>query len=820
MNHTLYCPPQRALSFYHSCTQVGASLHFVSLRSPWAVLFHLHSRLFESDFSICPRLIHALFPRHILLCLLSIVLLQPFKDPTVAGQERRIRKPKQQTLSKPPVDYSYFSHATKKHQQACNTCHKIPTKNWEKVRAFPDVADYPGHEACVSCHRQQFFKGASPPICTVCHTKISPRYDERLSFPDAKVLRQFTIEFPHDKHQDVIASLRSSFEPEKRVGFVRAFFASQSADDKPRTYNNCTICHAGRAKAALAPPTGWIDGYVPDALTFKSVPASHASCFNCHWKSQQPVNDNCAGCHKLVAGYASDNWPKRISTKFKHEGGGEHKNHVAECTTCHINITKSASLRGLKPDVAINACSECHNKPPTHVEIGNELEQLDKNREFVCSYCHTSDVGKLEPPGSHYLIAGREPLKHRAQRQILPTTDERKTLKSTAPEARKRVARGERPGVPSGAERGPRPSSGVPTRAARVGCRISGGVPYPLGWKREARSPWSQKENVTAPREGREEKWPIDDTSRPRLSPFQGSVEHNHLSRGRALRAHPWLPSPTRYRGLDSSLPLTVESNPTSLFVIVQGPELDYSKFIHKSQRHSSLACTACHERSNDNSATPRFPGHKFCTNCHLAQFVTPAVPMCLVCHTNVKSDNPPLKSFPSEFKDSFNVNFDHAQHVSGSARPQNGCVACHGKPLARGAALAIPAGLSAHTQCYVCHTPAAKAAAGREIASCGVCHDQKSYTRTSANSRSFRFAFSHAKHGAGQQLACADCHTLTAGLPQSRQVSSPSAAEHFPTARGIGCLTCHNGKRSFGGDLAFKDCKRCHTGPSFRLPM
>src|SRR5207253_7210947 len=68
---------------------------------------------------------------------------------------------------------------------------------------------------------------------------------------------------------------------------------------------------------------------------------------------------------------------------------------------------------------------------------------------------------------------------------------------------------------------------------------------------------------------------------------------------------------------------------------MVQGPELDYSKFIHKSQRHSSLACTACHERSDDNSATPRFPGHKFCTNCHLTQFVTPAVPLCLVCHTN-----------------------------------------------------------------------------------------------------------------------------------------------------------------------------------------
>jgi len=48
-----------------------------------------------------------------------------------------------------------------------------------------------------------------------------------------------------------------------------------------------------------------------------------------------------------------------------------------------------------------------------------------------------------------------------------------------------------------------------------------------------------------------------------------------------------------------------------------QGPQLDYSAFIHGSQRHASLACTSCHERGADNSATPKFPGHKACTNCH-----------------------------------------------------------------------------------------------------------------------------------------------------------------------------------------------------------
>lgn len=248
-----------------------------------------------------------------------------------------------------------------------------------------------------------------------------------------------------------------------------------------------------------------------------------------------------------------------------------------------------------------------------------------------------------------------------------------------------------------------------------------------------------------------------------------------------------------------------------------QGPEIDYSKFVHTSQRHASLACTACHTRA-DNSATPKFPGHAACTKCHLAQFVTPNVPMCVICHSDVKSAAAPLKAFPPSFNESFNVKFDHAQHMTGAARPANGCQACHGRATARGAALVIPVGLNAHNGCYSCHTPASKSASGRDLASCGVCHDEKPYRRTPTNARSFRYSFSHAQHGRRERLDCADCHRLTAGAPQSRQVSSPAPAEHFP-AGGMNCATCHNGKRTFGGDLAFEDCARCHRGGTFRMP-
>lgn len=347
-------------------------------------------------------------------------------DNTAQAQKRGVRRPAARTTaSAAKIDYSRFSHTTSKHQGACNTCHKVPTDNWKKVRDYPDVADYPGHDACVSCHRPQFFRGAKPPICSVCHSKVSPRDEARFAFRNPAAPRQFLIEFPHDKHQDVIAQLRKSEHLvtttttvaraapawESRVGLrawahARSFATPQTQTNSLR-FNNCEICHGPRTTAPKAPATGWLDAFVPDAATFRTAPTGHAACFNCHWKSQPPTNDNCAGCHKPAAApYFAVAVPERLSLKFRHA----REQHVQECTTCHINITRAATLRGLQPDVPITACSECHQREGLRQDVGKELETIDKNRDFVCSYCHTSNVGRRDPPPGHYLISGRDPI--------------------------------------------------------------------------------------------------------------------------------------------------------------------------------------------------------------------------------------------------------------------------------------------------------------------------------------------------------------------------------------------------------------------------
>jgi len=240
----------------------------------------------------------------------------------------------------------------------------------------------------------------------------------------------------------------------------------------------------------------------------------------------------------------------------------------------------------------------------------------------------------------------------------------------------------------------------------------------------------------------------------------------------------------------------------------IQFPEgLDYAKFLHSSQNHSRLPCLLCHRRDS-NAAVPKRPGgsgHLPCAGCHAQQFASTESPICTICHTDVKSGA--LKPFPR--LKSFRMKFDHARHVGmGSVS----CNTCH-RAARGGVALSIPSGFNAHNTCYRCHTPRAQSG-GRDISSCGTCHQLGGYVRTPESAPAFRVSFSHGKH---QTVSCNECHQIRAGLPQRRQVTTPEPLNHHATGRGQSCMTCHDGKRAFGGD-DFSACKRCHTGKAWRF--
>jgi c(7)-type cytochrome triheme protein len=238
--------------------------------------------------------------------------------------------------------------------------------------------------------------------------------------------------------------------------------------------------------------------------------------------------------------------------------------------------------------------------------------------------------------------------------------------------------------------------------------------------------------------------------------------------------------------------------------------ERDYSKFKHDDPNHARLPCLLCHRRET-NSPLPTLPGsngHLPCAGCHTRQFASSSGPMCTICHTEVQAGK--LKAFPRLI--SFNMRFDHARHT----RMGNlGCANCH-RPSRGGVALSIPAGFSAHTTCFGCHTPMAKSGE-KDISSCGVCHQPGRQQRMPTTAVAFRVGFSHAKHDRSEGLNCNECHRVRAGVARQLQVSAPQPLNHHASPGALSCMSCHNGKRAFGGD-DFSVCKRCHTGNAWHF--
>lgn len=372
--------------------------------------------------------------------------LQGRRPQTQGGRRRRPPQPGQ-TGRTGARNYSRFRHESHRPPVAkldCNDCHAIPSAAApDRVTAAtkPAADGYPYHDSCVRCHRQQFFTGAAPSICAVCHTRSSPRLTARdmRPFPrqsDQTIAREFPGYFPHSLHQGVLAR-RGGDERNGDWAFVRASFAprQQAAD-------NCAACHLTDERAPAAIKVGGTEAtFRPEARTFKTVPVGHASCFNCHWQAQKPLKDDCAGCHLSRAEYAkrkragsaeaplpgvmtasaaqwfkawADEWPKRLSVKFRHQT----TNHDVGCTTCHINITQMETLNIPKADVPIATCAPCHISASPVLrregaggvtifsEMSDEAKDAD-NKANTCVGCHTSLIGRERPPCSHYLILGQ-----------------------------------------------------------------------------------------------------------------------------------------------------------------------------------------------------------------------------------------------------------------------------------------------------------------------------------------------------------------------------------------------------------------------------
>lgn len=356
------------------------------------------------------------------------------------------RKPVKRSTTKPPlVDYSKFSHRTLKHVQACDACHKFPSSNWKEVRvrdaAFPDVTEYPQHASCISCHSQQFFRGLKPVICSVCHVSVTPRNSPRFPYPSLGALffasekgrdfvSDFNINFPHDKHIEIVARLNQ--KPSRHVRFISASFRQETA---PQPEASCVVCHqtfnpqGDAAEEYVTPaPKDLPDGaFWLKKGAFKTVPMTHETCFTCHSQDSglPPAPTDCNTCHKLPTAEQlaqvhsdfdpsiaatmgiSDNltlikWRKREAGAFRHEWFSHAE---LTCAACHKTATIN-TLDEKTKKVPIKSCGGggegCHITATTDEGgiLNYVIEQRKANPAFQCKKCHMI-FGKQPVPQSH-----------------------------------------------------------------------------------------------------------------------------------------------------------------------------------------------------------------------------------------------------------------------------------------------------------------------------------------------------------------------------------------------------------------------------------
>jgi hypothetical protein len=360
---------------------------------------------------------------------------------TVAAQTRRRPPSRQKQPPKPRVDYAKFSHRTHVQEQKlnCDSCHKFPSKNWKEVRkgddAFADVTDFPEHQACLDCHRTQFFarERPAPAICSNCHVAVTPRNTARHPFPSLGqpflatrpyFVSEFKVLFPHDKHVDVVGSLRPGPRDNRGFAFAHASFSAQDAQSK-----SCVVCHEtyqpqGKSndEFVTSPPKGLAeDAFWLKKGVFKTKPVSHSACSSCHNEDAgiPPSPKDCATCHKFPTTAAEPprdfdqklaatmrvtdwlmlrQWSRRSAGRYRHEF--EVHNELG-CVSCHNPAVMNTLDE--KTFVSVKSCGGsggCHIETITDGILNYEIEERKKNAAFQCVKCHIM-LGKNPIPANH-----------------------------------------------------------------------------------------------------------------------------------------------------------------------------------------------------------------------------------------------------------------------------------------------------------------------------------------------------------------------------------------------------------------------------------
>jgi hypothetical protein len=390
-----------------------------------------------------------LFATTLLLCV-YLLLWPPAATRGFAGEpQKRPRSPKNQPARKPAQPaYAKFNHKVGEHQaQNCAACHTFPTANWKEVHkgkeAFEDVTDYPSHASCLNCHRQQFFKGAQPVICSICHTNPGPRNSARHGFANPSeifdqsakgqtTVSQFEVFFPHEKHEGMFGQLR---QPQAILRHARFVAGPLPEPGQANPAGACATCHqfykaqgdSNDEFVTPAPKDLKEEAFWLKKGAFMSSPSSHANCFSCHSQGGgiKPEPSDCALCHqptpsdrlteeqsdfdlRLATTMAIkdktmlDKWRRRQAGRFRHEWFSHAELKCAECHTVSQLDTASGKGAVVKVLSCGGAGSGCHITATSDEggALNFEIDQRNAKATFQCTKCHINE-GRKPIPESH-----------------------------------------------------------------------------------------------------------------------------------------------------------------------------------------------------------------------------------------------------------------------------------------------------------------------------------------------------------------------------------------------------------------------------------
>jgi c(7)-type cytochrome triheme protein len=229
------------------------------------------------------------------------------------------------SFSKPPTDYSKFSHSSPSEHAAltgrgaCSSCHR-PNSSVEP--------SFPKHRDCTGCHLVQFTtasSGGTNPICTICHNtdNLTSSNPALKKFP---ALRSFNAQFDHAQHVQGIEAARSP--------------------------QGCVTCHTGTQRG--------IAQSIPSRL------AAHRICFECHSPGKSASNlSACETCHALGRYTPTSTNARAYRLSFSHA------NHTRlSCQSCHIvksrGLAQTKQVSSISPrqhvvNSAVQSCRTCHN---------------------------------------------------------------------------------------------------------------------------------------------------------------------------------------------------------------------------------------------------------------------------------------------------------------------------------------------------------------------------------------------------------------------------------------------------------------------------